>query len=74
MDTLSSEIRLKWEKNELAGASDLHLRTKYASIVDLIDSDKEAVRGVVKKIGGVRLVQDRLSNWYSIHSETIKPS
>ena len=45
-----SEIRSKWEKNDLVGASDLPLKLTYASIAELTGIDKETVRRSVKKL------------------------
>ena len=45
-----SEIRSKWEKNDIKGASDLPLKLSYASIAELTGIDKETVRRAVQKL------------------------
>ena len=45
-----SEIRSKWEKNDMEGANDLALKLSYASIAELTGIDKETVRRAVKKL------------------------
>ena len=44
------EIRSKWEKNDIQGASNLPFKLSYASIADLTGIDKETVRRSVKKL------------------------
>ena len=50
MLSYSSEIRSKWEKNDLKGASKLPLKLSYASIAELTGIDKETVRRAVQKL------------------------
>jgi len=45
-----SEIRSKWEKNDLKGVSDMPLKLSYATIAELTGIDKETVRRSVKKL------------------------
>ena len=45
-----SEIRSKWEENDMLGASDLPLKLSFASIAELTGIDKETVRRAVKKL------------------------
>ena len=45
-----SEIRSKWEKNDIKGASDLPRKLSYASISELTGIDKETVRRAVQKL------------------------
>ena len=45
-----SEIRSKWEKNDITGTSDLPLKLSYASIAELTGIDKETVRRAVQKL------------------------
>ena len=45
-----SEIRSKWEKNDIQGASDLPLKLSYASIAELTGIDKETVRRAIQKL------------------------
>ena len=45
-----SEIRSKWEKNDIKGLMDLPLKLSYASIAELTGIDKETVRRAVKKL------------------------
>ena len=45
-----SEIRSKWEKNDIKGASDLPLKLSYASIAELTGIDKETVRRAIQKL------------------------
>ena len=52
-----SEIRSKWEKNDIKGAGDLPLKLSYASIADLTGIDKETVRRAVKKLAEQRWLQ-----------------
>lgn len=57
-----SEIRLKWEKNDLVGVSDLPLKLTYSSIADLTGIDKETVRRAVKKLAE--------QGWFKIDYQT----
>ena len=45
-----SEIRSKWEENDMIGASDLPLKLSFASIAELTGIDKETVRRAAKKL------------------------
>ena len=45
-----SEIRSKWEENDMTGASDLPLKLSFASIAELTGIDKETVRRAAKKL------------------------
>ena len=45
-----SEIRSKWEMNDIKGSSDLPLKLSYASIAELTGIDKETVRRAVQKL------------------------
>ena len=45
-----SEIRTKWEKNDIKGRRDLPLQLSYASIAELTGIDKETVRRAVSKL------------------------
>ncbi len=45
-----SEIRSKWEKNDMKGASDIALKLSYTSIAEKTGIDKEAVRRALKKL------------------------
>ena len=45
-----SEIRSKWEENDMIGASDLPLKLSFASIAELTGIDKETVRRGAKKL------------------------
>ena len=52
-----SEIRSKWEKNDMKGAGDLPLKLSYASIAELTGIDKETVRRGVKKLAEQRWLE-----------------
>ena len=52
-----SEIRSKWEKNDIKGAGDLPLKLSYASIAELTGIDKETVRRAVKKLAEQRWLE-----------------
>ena len=52
-----SEIRTKWEKNDIKGAGDLPLKLSYASIAELTGIDKETVRRAVKKLAEQRWLE-----------------
>ena len=52
-----SEIRSKWEKNDIKGAGDLPLKLSYASIAELTGIDKETVRRGVKKLAEQRWLE-----------------
>ena len=45
-----SEIRSKWEKNNIISGGDLPFKLSYASIAELTGIDKETVRRAVKKL------------------------
>ncbi len=45
-----SEIRSKWEENDMIGASNLPLKLSFASIAELTGIDKETVRRAAKKL------------------------
>ena len=52
-----SEIRSKWEKNDLKGLVDLPLKLSFASISELTGIDKETVRRAVKKLAEQRWLE-----------------
>ena len=45
-----SEIRSKWEENDIISANDLPLKLSFASIAELTGIDKETVRRSTKKL------------------------
>ena len=45
-----SEIRSKWEQNDINGLRDMPLKLSYASIAELTGIDKETVRRAVQKL------------------------